>query len=195
MKKIFDEILCLLKRSNILIAIGLILIVLGIILGVCFELKEPFLSVHNDALINYYNKIFCVEISPFSLLIERVFNCVLVFIPIFFFSFNKFTFYLSYLIVFYRGFVLGFALRLFLTQISISGAVIFLLLIFIQALFLAFSIILFMCLTYNRINKINNITLNLLIRCLIVSLIFSIIGAIIEFLLITLLFRPIVIHF
>ena len=195
MRTLFQEILCLIKRSNIIIAIGLIIVVLGVILGVCVNLSEPFYVVHQTNLINYYNKIFLIETTPFNILISRIFNCVLIFIPVFFLSFNRYTFFLSYIIVFYRSFVLGFALKLFLVEIAINGAVIFLLLVFLQGLILSLSIILFMCLSYNRVTKINSITINLLLKNLIVSLIFSFLGALIEFLLIFLVFRPIIIYF
>ena len=190
MKNLINEIIFNAKRSYVILVIGIILLVVGLILGALLTLSEEISVIHNDNIFLYYNTVFCSEKIGVSLLISRCVNSLLILVLVAILSLNKYTYFLNFILLFYRAFVLGVVGKLFITQILVTGAIMFLLLVFIQAMFLCASILLFMIIIYKRNDKCNDCLINLSVKALILSSILAILGCIIEYLFIIMLFRP-----
>ena len=195
MKILINEIISNLKRSQIIVIIGVTVFILGIFLGVFITLLEEVFEIHNTFLFEYYNQILLLDAFGVSFLIKRIFNSFLILLLVFLLSLNKYTFYLNFVVLFYRAFVLGLAGKLFITKILITGAIMFTFLIVIQALFLSLAIIIYMAIIYLKNNKIDDCTLKLMIKSFIISLIVAVVGAIVEFIFIITLFRPLNLYF
>ena len=120
---------------------------------------------------------------------------MLVLVLVALFSLNKYTIYLNFIVLFYRAFTLGVAGKIFISQIAITGAIMFIFLILVQALFMCISILLFIILIYNYMKKCCDIQINFILKTYLISSIVAIIGCILEFLLIIMLFRPLNLYF
>lgn len=195
MKILVNEVIFNLKRSKNLLILGGIVFVLGLLLGFILNLNEEIFIIHNDNMYSYYNQVFCSEKIGLSLLVKRCFNALLVLLLVALFSLNKYTFYLNFIVLFYRAFMLGVAGKIFITQIAITGAIMFLFLILVQALFMCASILLFIILIYNNKEKCVDRLITLILKAYLISSIVAIIGCILEFLLIIMLFRPLNLYF
>ena len=125
----------------------------------------------------------------------RIINSALILLLVALLSLNKYTFYLIFVVLFYRGFILGLACKLFISELLVLGAITFAFLVLIQAVFITISIIVFISLTYKKVEKIDNCAINLVIKSYITSLIIAILGCAIEFIFILTLFRPLNFYF
>ena len=112
MKNLIDEMVFNLKRSQIIVLFSVIVFVLGLILGVIIKLPEEIYEIHIKNLYDYYNQIFVSEKIGLAMLLKRVFSSALVLLLVLLLSLNKFSYYLNFIVLFYRAFVLGLAGRL-----------------------------------------------------------------------------------
>ena len=190
MKNLIIEILNSLKRSNTIVIISVIVFALGLLLGVFITLPTDILDVFSSQSIIYYTNVLCLEFSPISLLISKTLSLALLLLVVGLFCLNKYTIYLNLIILFYRGYILGVVLKVFLSNLLIIGAIIFLFLILIEAIFLLLSIIIFISIMQDACEKSFNLIFQRGVKCYILCLLIAIIGAILEFLFIVMLFRP-----
>ena len=195
MKNLVNEVIFNLKRSKNLLLLGGIVFVFGLLLGFILNLNEDIFIIHNDNMYLYYSQVFCSEKIGISLLIKRCLSVLLVLLLVALFSLNKYTIYLNFIVLFYRAFTLGVAGKIFISQIAITGAIMFIFLILVQALFMCISILLFIILIYNYMKKCCDIQINFILKTYLISSIVAIIGCILEFLLIIMLFRPLNLYF
>lgn len=190
MKNLLIEILNSLKRSNTIVIISVIVFALGLLLGVFITLPTDILDVFSSQSITYYTNVLCLEFSPISLLISKTLSLALLLLVVGLFCLNKYTIYLNLIILFYRGYILGVVLKVFLSNLLIIGAILFLFLILIEAIFLLLSIIIFISIMQDACEKSFNLIFQRGVKCYILCLSIAIIGAILEFLFIVMLFRP-----
>ncbi len=184
-----------LNKNKKLVIFSIAVFILGIILGCALTIGEELECVYKEYLSNYLVKVIAKECSPFKILLERIVNCLLILLLVAFLSLNKYTFYLNYLIIFYRAFILGLAGKLFITGALISGLFAFIFLILAQALFLVFAIVVFMSLTSENNCYSNKKSLALILKYYLFSIVVAIAGAVIEFIFIVFMFRPINLYF
>ncbi len=190
MSKIINEILCAVKRSQQLIIIGAIIFILGLILGVFVNLPTDIVDIFSLHSITYYINVLSAEYNVFSLLFSRIFNYFLLLVVVGLFCLNKYTMYINFIILLYRALLLGVALKTFVCNIMIIGAILYVFLILIQALIISLSILIYLAIMNGNNKKTDSCTLNLALKGFVVCFIVAIIGAILEFLLIAMLFRP-----
>lgn len=195
MKSFISSILLSLKKSKNLVIISLILFAVGFILGVFLTINEEIFEIHKSHLFSYYSKIFCNEKLGVKILFTRIINSALILLLVALLSLNKYTFYLIFVVLFYRAFILGLACKLFIAELLVLGAITFAFLVLIQAVFITISIIVFITLTFNKIEKIDNCAINLVVKSYLISLIIAVLGCLIEFLFILTLFRPLNFYF
>ncbi len=176
-----------LKNKRNIALICAIIFIFGVILGAILSLSESFLCFYRDFLLSYFDRIFSRETFGVSYLFKRLILCLVLFLIIGLSSLNKYTFYLTFLILFYRGYVLGLAFKLFIGELLINGIFFFLFLVLVNALFTALAITLFICLYYTKTST-NNI--NCILKHLLLCSIIAIFGLIIEFIFIVAIFRP-----
>lgn len=184
-----------LNRCKKLVVISIAIFILGLILGCVLSIRDDLKCIYQEYLSNYLSKVFLRGYSPIKLLFERFLNSGLILLLVAFLSLNKYTFYLSYLVIFYRAFILGLAGKLFITGALISGFFTFAFLIFVQGVISCFSIIVFCCLVCGKNDCAYKKLAVLTFKAFLISLSISLIGAIIEFLFIVCMFRPINVYF
>ncbi len=190
MNNYFRDIVLIVKKSKILLIIGCIVFVVGFILGVVLKINEKIFIIHNDNVFLYYDKVFCTDKFELSLLISKCINALLILLVVLLFSLNRYTIYLNFVVLFYRAFILGVAGKLFMTQIAVTGVIMFAFLIFIQAIFMCASILLFIIIIYKNNYKFNDCLISLIVKTYVLSSVVALVGCIIEFLFIIMLFRP-----
>ena len=195
MKLFISDVLLCLKKSKNLVIISLILFFVGFVLGVFLTINEEIFEIHKSHLFSYYTKIFCEEKLGVKILFTRIINSALILLLVALLSLNRYTFYLIFVVLFYRAFILGLACKLFITELLVLGAITFAFLVLIQAIFITISIIVYVTLTFNKIEKIDNCALNLVIKSYIISLVIAVLGCVIEFVFILTLFRPLNFYF
>lgn len=187
MKYLLNAIFIFLNRSKIfVISIAVTFVLAIIIIGWILPINLEVYEIFKANVLSYYNVAFCLEISVFEIFIKRLFTLALILVVVLLLSLNKYTIYLNFIIVIFRGFLLGIALKIFLLETLLVGFFTFLFLVFIESLFLVFSIaLLISIIKYNQSNCEKTILLKSYLFCLAVS----VIGVIIECLLILTLFR------
>ena len=195
MRKLFEVIIDNLKKNKNIVVFSVAIIILGFILGVVLSIGEDLECLYRDHLSNYLIKVFSKECSPFKLLFERLFNCFLILLLVAVLSLNKYTFYLNFILLFYRAFILGLAGKIFISGALVSGFLTFVFLIFIQATFLCLSIIVFLALIYGKHDCNFKKFVIISIKILLISLLIAEIGAVLEFIFIVFMFRPISAYF
>lgn len=179
-------------------AITLIVVyIIGIILGlIFFSEREKVLFCDNT--IDFLVYALCKSSSPISLFFTRVLNSLWVFV---FFSLTALTVYLCplhYVIVAYRGYVLGAASIIFITNFKITGIVLFIFCVFLQNLITTLSLILYSTIScklaksFLSCKKFNY--KSYASTCLIFYGI-SIIGALFELIMLVFIFRPLNFYF
>ena len=160
MKKIFNEIILGVKSSKNVFFISAIIFVVGLMLGIFLNFSEDFSCYYKDFLISFLETVLSKDEFGVSYLFKRILTYALLLLLIAIISLNKYTYYLIFAVLFYRAYILGLALKLFITELLVNGALLFLFLVFFQAVFLSLSIIVFISLTYKKIKKIDNCALN-----------------------------------
>lgn len=194
MQKFINFVISAFNNRKTLFYISVAIFILGVILGLVLSLNEDFLCFYRDFLARYFERLFKKE-RIFSFLIKRIFTCILILTLIFLLSLNKVTFYVIFLILFYRAFILGLALKLFISNLLLNGAFIFLFLVLINAVFLSIAIIFYICSTFKKFEKLNNCNINFLLKVLLFSIIIASFGSIIEFIFLVVIIRPLNFYF
>ncbi len=195
MKNLVCEIIYNIKRSKNIVIISLVVFLVGFIFGLIVTVNEEIFDIHKSHLFLYYEKIFSNEKLGLSLLVSRIVNSLLLLILVGVLSLNKYTFYLNFLVLFYRAFILALIGKIFILELLVLGAILYVFLILVQAVFISVAIIVFMAIIYNKNGKIDNSFISLILNAYLISGAIAIIGAIIEFLLIIMLFRPLNLFF
>ncbi len=177
---------CFKVKKNLTLILAVIFI-LGVILGVVLSFNEDFACFYKNFLFDYFNRILSRETFGVSYLFKRVLSLVVLFLVVALLSLNKYTFYVIFLILFYRAYIIGLAFKLFLSELLISGMFFFLFLVLVSGFFTSLAIAIFICFNYCKSN-VNN--LEFTIKTYLFSLSVAVIGAILEFIFIVAIFRP-----
>lgn len=190
MQNFIKDIIKAVKQSKNVFIFCLIFFAIGAILGAVIPIGETLSCLYEEFLLDYFATVLAKSGFGISFLLKRVIINVLLLLLIALLSLNKYTYYIIFLILFYRAFILGLALKLFLTKLLINGAFFFIFLVLVQAIFLSLAITVYLCLTYKKLSKIDNCSINYVFRCYLISLLISLLGILLEFLFIVLIFRP-----
>ncbi len=195
MKSVVDKIIKNINANPFVLIVNGFVFVLALFLGGFLGVNESSLSIFTDNVCNYYVSVLALESSLLLFFIKRLLNIALFFIPIALLCLNRYSFFVTFIFVGYRGFILGISFKVILTAFSFNGLIIWLFLIFIQNLALTFAIVIFLSNVYSDVYcncKVNKIKFN---RYLIISLLIAVIGAVLELLLLICVFRPLNLYF
>ncbi len=195
MKAIINKILDNHNKNPFILLIGGLIYILMIILGVFCGVNENSLSIFVANVNNYYLEILSLNSTILTFFLKRILNILLFFTLICLLSLNKFTYFICFLLIGYRGFILGISFNVIISVFSINGFIIWLFLILVQNLLLTFAILIFMINVWEIINCFNKFNKKLFIRYLIISLIIALLGAFSELFLIFSIFRPLNLYF
>lgn len=195
MKSIFIKILDNHNKNPFILIITGIVFALMIILGIFLGVNDNSSSIFIENVNNYYFQVLSLNSSILAFFLKRIINVLLFFTPIALLSINRYTYFLNFIFIGYRGFILGISFNVIISIFSINGFVIWLFLIFIQNLILTFSITIFLLNVWEIISCNKRFNSKLFTRYLIISLIVAIIGAICELLLLITIFRPLNLYF
>ncbi len=168
--------------------------VLAIIVGIIFSSEiEKFFLTNN--IIEFYRNVLTKEGNLAGLVFSRLFSDIMLFALFFALSFISFLLPINYIIIFYRGYILGVTAGLFLSVLSVSGVMLYIFAVLIP------NIISTVCLTFFTVecyylrkkNCKNHI--NKCLNYLLLSFLVSLIGLIIEIVFIIFFLRPINFNF
>ncbi len=167
---------------------------LAIIVGIVFSSEiERFFLTNN--IIEFYKNVLTQEGNLTGLIFSRFFSDIMLFALFFALSFCTFLLPINYIIIFYRGYILGLTAGLFLSILSVSGVMLYIFAVFIP------NIISSVCLTFFSIEcfyvrkKNCKSNTNKCLNYLILSFLISLIGLIIEMVFIIFFLRPINFYF
>lgn len=195
MGKLLKEIKENLNKNFYLLVVGGIVYVLGVIIGLFLPSGEVSSNLFLDYVNEYFCKIMSIESSPLSFMLTRILNAFLIILLTCLLLSNKYTFYLVFVIILYRGFIIGYTFIYFVLSLGFNGIVTYLFLVLIQNIIITFAILLLMINTYGKIYSCNQNYIKILTAWASVSFAVCIIVAILEFLLIVCLFRPLNFYF
>lgn len=193
MKIIFDEILNNFKKNTWIFYLSIIILVIGFIMGLFLALSNEVEAAYNGFILNYFNTILKQDASTVSFLFKRIMSAILLLALVLLFSLNSVLFYLNFVILLYRAYILGLTAKLFVFGLGFNGVVFYLFLILTQSLLTSLSIIVYLLNTYSSFKCKKSISFYL--KCLILSSLIATIGAIIEFVLLLVVFRPLNFYF
>ena len=111
-----------LKRNTLLFFSLVAAFVIGIIAGILMERANAVNMVYYDYCSEYYLIIFRPEYGAGGIFIQRAFGIVIYFTLLFLLSLTVYTFFLQYLLFFYKGFILGIICDIIIAKFGVSGA-------------------------------------------------------------------------
>ncbi len=189
MSKFLKGFTSFIKKNYTIFIIGAVFYLLGAVLAFIIK-SENILSFYEGIALNFYEQILVPSVSPIKFLIKRVLNLILLYVLILVFSLTKFSLYLNFIFVLYKGFVLSVSLKCLFLCFNFSGVLIFIFLSFIQNVITVFSIILVVVLLRLKdYDKRCNFK-SYYIKSILFSFIIAILGIIIEFILLVCIIRP-----
>ena len=172
-----------------LVIITLILFSISAILGLFLIGTSQIIQSFEDICLNYINKIICSDFNAISFLFSNIFSLSLTFVIFSFLPTNKYTFYITLIIVVYNGYLFGVFLNIFIFKFALAGIITFIFTIFIRYAFFLIATILFLIFSKYIIDKNCNKLKNLF-KIALYSYIIAIIGIILEVIMIITLLRP-----
>lgn len=172
-----------------LVIITLILFSVSAILGLFLIGTSQIIQSFEDICLNYISKIICSDFNAISFLFSNIFSLSLTFVIFSFLPTNKYTFYITLIIVVYNGYLFGVFLNIFIFKFALAGIITFIFTIFIRYAFFLIATILFLIFSKYLIDKNCN-KLENLFKIALYSYIIAIIGIILEVIMIITLLRP-----
>ncbi|MBO7214131.1 MAG: hypothetical protein J6V66_01395 [Clostridia bacterium] len=195
MRNFIGEILSTIKSNKTIFIICLAVTLIAMIFGVVISLNEDLSCFYKEILLEFFKTILSRESFGVSYLIKRMLISSLILLIILLLSLNNYTFYISFLILFYRAFIIGLALKLFITELLVGGIFLFLFIVFTQGFLLCVAISLYLTLTFKKVKRLDKCEFSYLIKCYITSLFLAVLGCVLEFLFIVIIFRPFNLYF
>lgn len=126
------------KNKNIFI-FGCVFIAVGIALGIFYIFNTYAYFGFYDNIYRMYNEWFSYYSSPMRLLFKRLFYNLVYIIIFVLLSKNKFLLPIGYIMLLYRGFVLGIGIIIFYNIYSISGIITIIILLIPQSIVVSLS--------------------------------------------------------
>ena len=104
MGKFLKSFTAFIKKNYLIFIIGIAFYLLGITIALIVK-SESVLNFYEEIALNYFEKIILPSSSPIKFLINRIINLILLFLFVFLFSLSKFSLYLNFIFVLYKGFL------------------------------------------------------------------------------------------
>lgn len=168
--------------------------ILGFIFGVFFR-NDCCDSPYFNGVYTYYICIFNIETSVFAIFFKRFFACLGVYLVVFLLGLNKYSAFVSSIILFYRGLILGSIAAIFISLYGISGFLVYVLLVLIQNLIITAGMIVAVVLNAYYSDSPLNCKINDLIADFIVSFGVCLAGVLYELIFLTFILRPLTLWF
>lgn len=164
--------------------------VIGILLN-----NSPFEKVLRSNVCSYYQSVLGIKTNIITIFLKRTVFAVVIITVTTIIAFNVYTVYFLLIILFIRGYTLGFVARIFLFDFGVSGFTVYTFIIVVQNLIITFGIIVCAILNYHYVQKPLKCKTKEIIENSFISFAICIIGALYELLVLTLLVRPLVLLF
>lgn len=195
MKQIIAYFSVNVKKHCVLVYAFCIVFLASIIIGVFLGLPSSINDIYCDYVLQFFNNVLAKDSSLLKFTARRFFNVVLLYVPVVLLSLNDVSFYGIFLIVFYKGYVLGIALKTVYLYLNIFGTLIFVFTLFIETVLVIVSIILFASVCYKQNDKKSPCFFDKLIKKTLLCLAIASVGIEIEVFLLICIFRPINFYF
>ena len=132
MKSIVDKIIKNINANPFVLIVNGFVFIVALFLGGFLGVNESYISIFTDSVCNYYISVLALDSSLLLFFIKRIVNIALFFLPIALLCLNRYSFFITFIFVGYRGFILGISFKVILTAFSFNGFVIWQFLIFIH---------------------------------------------------------------
>ncbi len=195
MKQVFNYFCISVKKHATLTILFCIAFVLAVVLGLFIGLPKPLNDMYNDYVLQFFNNVLAKDSSIIKFYFRRLLSLILLYIPIVLLTLNDVTFYGVFLIVFYKGYVLGVMLKTVFLFLNFFGGIVFVFTLFIESVIVAISIILFAVICYKQNANKTHCFYQKLIKKTALCLAIGSLGIEIQILLIICVFRPINFYF
>ena len=97
---------------------GIIVFILGVILGLFLPTSQTVNEIFGDLATNYYHNVFSVNASPIKNLFTRLLTNALLIGLIGLLSLTVYTYFINFIIILYRGFILGLVFVVFIINLG-----------------------------------------------------------------------------
>ena len=168
--------------------------VLAVIVGIIFSSSTERLFL-TENIIEFYKNILTKSGNLSGLIFSRLFSDIMVFTLFFGLSFSVYLLPINYIIIFYRGYILGVTAGLFLTILSVSGIMLYIFAVLIPNIITSVCLIFFtiecMFIRKKKCKQASNKCVNYLF----LSFFASLIGLVIELVFILFFIRPLNFNF
>jgi len=182
------------KDNKLLIIIFSIIFIAGLFLGIFIEKSSAVKIYYIEYTENYYYSVFSQSESAFSILFIRIGNNILFFSITILLSLSIYLVPLHFIIIFYRGFILGVVCVIIFSSYSINGIFLTVLVVIPQNIISTFFLILAI------ISSMENSQIFKRQRCyfgfksfllnILLLYAFSLLGAVLELIIISCIMRP-----
>ncbi len=142
------------KNNLTFLIIGGSLYVVGIILGIFFLGKDNISHLFFENVYNYFFKIFDPYSSPVSTSFIMLLTCIGYTVVFFGLSFTFFTYPLQFIIIIYRGVIIGGIARYFITCFGINGFVLYFFVTLPQNLIITAGLLLSSVLNFDHVTNL-----------------------------------------
>ena len=168
--------------------------IVGIIVGIFFStyLERLFFSAN---VINFYVNALTGGGNLSGLFFAGLFADIAVLLLFYGCSFVAFLFPIYYIVLFYRGYVLGLAVGIFLSKFGVSGLMLFIFAVMISNALTSFSLAVFATFTESGFKKTCKIRKDERTACFLLCLAVVLVGAVAELIFMLFVIRPLNFNF
>jgi len=189
-----DGINLKIRDNKILIISFSLLFLIGLFIGIFIRKSATINIYYIEYTENYYYGIFCQSQSVFSILFSRIINNLLFFSIIILLSLSIYLIPVHFIIIFYRGFILGVVCVIIFTTYSINGIFLTILVVVPQNIITTFFLIISIItgIGQAKIIKRQHCYFNFKTFILEIFILFllSLLGALLELVVISFILRP-----
>lgn len=167
----------------------------GVLLGLFLQGGETASDLAYDYVCKFVNSTMSVDNSPFCTFALRLLNSFLIIGFIFLLCSNKYTYFISFLIILYRGFIIGYAFIVFAINMGFNGVITFLFVVLTQNIIITFAIALLLVNSFKKLFCGCNNYFKVSFYYSAISYIVAVLAAILEFFMLICVFRPLNFYF
>lgn len=192
--KIRELIIDKIKRNFLLFLSFCVIFCFGIIVGIALERESGVNLVFYNHCRKYYLNIFDAEYTIFRIFWQRLAGTLIIFVLIFVLSLSVYIVPVQFILFFYKGFLLGIICDIIISQFSVSGALIIIVITIPQNLIMIFCMIVASlngfehAAFYKRLKRID--CLDVFLKEHLIYFVISLTSVIWEILVVFLIFRP-----
>ena len=191
MNSVLIEIKNNVVKNQYLFVGGVVTFIIGVLLGLFLPSVKAVEEIFNVFAVDYFKSVTDINLGAFKILFSRLFNSLLLILFVSLLCTNIYTFYINFIIILYRGFIIGYTFIVFVISLGFTGIMTYLFLVLVQNVIVTFALILLLVNVYDKLICKQKYYYKILFNYSIISYVVCIIAAVIEVILIISFFKPI----